>query len=335
MATVIKDLGAVSAYAYAVEQGYTGTEEEYAEMMASYATVAESAAASATSANASRVAAKASEGNAAASEIAAGVSASSAAASATEASESATNAASAASSAVNAKTASETAQSKAEEAQEAAEQAASQLTNSDWNANVGEPGYILNRPFYEETAESVTTLFDGNAQFETESFGAISVFYGDEFDSEFHYPGTEGLSFSVLINGTEYIFDDNTPLLPLPFAPEYSYPRIGDIVFAADAVGGMSYMQIIDLGTVESFTASVKIVLTSTETTVTTINNKFLSPSIPKGISVDGDLQMDTDENGQVEISYSAPHPITSGTTVYEDGVTSLPTGQIYLQYEL
>ena len=50
MATIVKDLGAVSAYAYAVEQGYTGTEEEFAELMASYATVAQSAAASATAA---------------------------------------------------------------------------------------------------------------------------------------------------------------------------------------------------------------------------------------------------------------------------------------------
>lgn len=39
-----KNLGRVTAYAYAVEKGYTGTEEEFAELMASYATVAESAA---------------------------------------------------------------------------------------------------------------------------------------------------------------------------------------------------------------------------------------------------------------------------------------------------
>lgn len=44
---ITKDLGAVSAYAYAVEQGYQGTEEEFAELMARQATVAEEAAASA------------------------------------------------------------------------------------------------------------------------------------------------------------------------------------------------------------------------------------------------------------------------------------------------
>lgn len=34
-----KDLGIVTAYAYAVSKGYTGTEEEYAKLMADYATV--------------------------------------------------------------------------------------------------------------------------------------------------------------------------------------------------------------------------------------------------------------------------------------------------------
>ena len=50
---VIKDLGAVTAYASAVEGGYTGTKEEFETLMASYATVAEEAAESAESAQAS------------------------------------------------------------------------------------------------------------------------------------------------------------------------------------------------------------------------------------------------------------------------------------------
>lgn len=50
MATLRQDLGPVTAYAFAVEKGYTGTEEEYAELMASYATVAEAAAGSASDA---------------------------------------------------------------------------------------------------------------------------------------------------------------------------------------------------------------------------------------------------------------------------------------------
>ena len=40
---VRKNLGPVTAYKYAVQQGYTGTEQEFAALMASYATVAEEA----------------------------------------------------------------------------------------------------------------------------------------------------------------------------------------------------------------------------------------------------------------------------------------------------
>lgn len=92
-----KDLGLVTAYAYAVSQGYTGTEEEFAELMASYATVAEEAAESAAEAAASATAAVTSETNAAASAAsatqsatAAGQSASSASGSAVQAQASAT-----------------------------------------------------------------------------------------------------------------------------------------------------------------------------------------------------------------------------------------------------
>lgn len=40
---ITKDLGMVTAYAYAVSKGYTGTETQFAELMASYATVAQEA----------------------------------------------------------------------------------------------------------------------------------------------------------------------------------------------------------------------------------------------------------------------------------------------------
>lgn len=49
---VTKDLGAVTAYAHAVEGGYTGTLSEFETLMASYATVAQQAAASASNAEA-------------------------------------------------------------------------------------------------------------------------------------------------------------------------------------------------------------------------------------------------------------------------------------------
>ena len=58
MSTVIKDLGAVSAYAYAVEKGYMGTEAEFAELMADYAEVGQRAEDAAESALNSKTAAQ-------------------------------------------------------------------------------------------------------------------------------------------------------------------------------------------------------------------------------------------------------------------------------------
>lgn len=152
---VNKDLGIVTAYAYAVSKGYTGTEEEFAELMADYANVgqraeaaAEAAAASATAAsgsasnsaasataaegfagNASTAAGNASQAaqNASQSATAASSSATSAAGSATTAGASATAAQAAQTAAEAARTAAETAQEKAEDAQAAAEAAAQTL----------------------------------------------------------------------------------------------------------------------------------------------------------------------------------------------------------------
>ena len=54
MATVVKDLGGVTAYADAVAAGYTGTREEFQELMASYASVAQQAAQSAADAESAK-----------------------------------------------------------------------------------------------------------------------------------------------------------------------------------------------------------------------------------------------------------------------------------------
>ena len=59
------NLGTVTAYGYAKDKGYTGTEEEYAELMASYADVAEEAAESAEQAAASATTATTKAGEAA------------------------------------------------------------------------------------------------------------------------------------------------------------------------------------------------------------------------------------------------------------------------------
>lgn len=43
MSVIIKDVGIATAYGYAKSKGYTGTEEEFAELMAAYGTVAQEA----------------------------------------------------------------------------------------------------------------------------------------------------------------------------------------------------------------------------------------------------------------------------------------------------
>ena len=165
MSTVVKDLGAVSAYAYSVEKGYTGTEEEFAELMASYADVGQTAVDAKDAAVAANTAAqtaattattKASEASQSASAAhtdaesadqsasqastsaqTASTKASEASQSATTATEKATEATTAASNATTAKddaetakNAAETAQGKAETAQGAAEEAAESVSAS-------------------------------------------------------------------------------------------------------------------------------------------------------------------------------------------------------------
>jgi len=96
------NLGTVTAYGYAKDKGYTGTEDEYAELMASYADVAEQAAESAEQA----------------------------AASATTATAKASEAAQSATSAASSKTAAETAQGGAETAAQTATTKAGEATTA-------------------------------------------------------------------------------------------------------------------------------------------------------------------------------------------------------------
>lgn len=136
-----KDLGIVTAYGYAVEKGYTGTEEEFAALMADYAAVGQRAEQSAAQAAASATAASGSAGDSAASATAAegfagnastaagnaAQAASQAAQSATQAAGSATTAGTAATNAQAAQTAAETAQTAAENAADDAETAAASV----------------------------------------------------------------------------------------------------------------------------------------------------------------------------------------------------------------
>jgi len=119
---VLKDLGAATAYAYAVEKGYTGTEAEFAELMASYASVAQSAAASATAAAGSATSAASSASTASTAASTATTKASQASASASTATTAATTATTKASEAT---TAAQTATTKAGEASTSASTATS------------------------------------------------------------------------------------------------------------------------------------------------------------------------------------------------------------------
>ena len=105
MATIIKDLGPVSAYAYAVTQGYTGTEEEFAELMADYADVGQRAEDAAESALNSKTAAQTAAQTATSKAAEASTSATSASGSASAASASASQALGSATQAANSATA--------------------------------------------------------------------------------------------------------------------------------------------------------------------------------------------------------------------------------------
>ena len=179
MSVITKDLGAATAYGYAVEKGYTGTEAEFAELMADYAEVGQRADDAAESALNSKTAAqtaattatnKASEAITAAQTATtkageAQTSAQTASNKASEASQSAsqasgyaqtaeaaktdaqtakTQAETARDNAVTAKTAAETAQGKAEDAQAAAESVAESIPSD-----------------YSQLSEDVTELKSG------------------------------------------------------------------------------------------------------------------------------------------------------------------------------
>lgn len=144
-----KDLGMVTAYAYAVSKGYTGTEEEFAALMADYADVGERAEAAATAAAASATAASGSASDSAASATAAegfagsaSTSAGNASQAASQASQSATAASgfatAAAGSATQAAGSATTASTKASEAAQSATGAAASATAAGASATAAE-----------------------------------------------------------------------------------------------------------------------------------------------------------------------------------------------------
>ena len=123
MSTLIKDLGAVSAYAYAVEKGYTGTEDEFASLMYDYTDVIQIASEARDGAVVANASAQEAKTEAQTASNTANEAASKATSKASEASASVTEAGKATNAAVAAKTAAETAQQRAETAQQASEDA--------------------------------------------------------------------------------------------------------------------------------------------------------------------------------------------------------------------
>lgn len=186
-----KFLGNVSAYAYAVSKGYTGTEEEFAELMASYATVAEQAAASATAAAGSADTASTKATAAANSATAANNSATTATTKAGEAATSATNAANsantantkageAASSATAASGSSTTASTKAGEASASATAAAGSATAASGSATSANTnalkaeGYAVGQQNGTEV-ESGSPYYEKNAKYYAEEAAASAA----------------------------------------------------------------------------------------------------------------------------------------------------------------
>ena len=132
------NLGTATAYGYAKDKGYTGTEEEFAELMASYASVAQSAAASAEAAAASATTAttKASEASSSATTATNAKTAAETAATTatTKAGEASTSATTASTKAGEASTSASTASTKATEASNSATSAAGSATTASTKA---------------------------------------------------------------------------------------------------------------------------------------------------------------------------------------------------------
>ena len=162
----MKDLGISTAYGYAKSKGYTGTEEEFAELMASYATVAQDAGASAEAAAASALAAAGSEATATAKASEALPSATNAAQSESTASSAAqtatTKASEASTSASTASTAASTATSKASEASTSASTATSAKTDAVAAKNAAQVAQTASETA-QSAAETAASSVSGSA----------------------------------------------------------------------------------------------------------------------------------------------------------------------------
>lgn len=181
------NLGTVTAYGYAKDKGYTGTEDEFAELMASYADVAEQAAESATQAAASATTATTKAGEAS-------TSATTATNKATEATTAATTATGKATEAAGSAT---TATTKAGEASTSATNAAASATRAQ---------EILDSipADYSQLSEDVDTLKDG-LSYSDRMLDLYSGFKPIYFENGYYYTTPSVGSASVRTASTNYI----------------------------------------------------------------------------------------------------------------------------------
>ena len=205
----MKDLGISTAYGYAKSKGYTGTEEEFAELMASYATVAQDAGASAEAAAASALAAAGSEATATAKASEALTSATNAAQSESTASSAAqtatTKASEASTSASTASTAASTATSKASEASTSASTATSAKTDAVAAKNAAQVAQTASETAQSAAETAASSVSGSAAQIETNKNDITDLknaidFVKNDFDFKV---GTNLIDFTKIKDGYE------------------------------------------------------------------------------------------------------------------------------------
>jgi len=200
-----KNLGHATAYAYAKSKGYTGTEEEFAELMASYATVAEAAEASAQAAAQSATAASGSASAASTSAGTATTKAEEASQSATNANQSATQASG---SATTAQGAAQTATEKANEANASAATALQQAQNAMTHASNAQTFADNAQTSATQAAASANTAND-SANLAVEAAEEATTTVANKADKDGSYPD---MSVGNVFSDDSYT-EDKTPYL--------------------------------------------------------------------------------------------------------------------------
>lgn len=247
MSVITKDLGIATAYGYAKSKGYTGTEEEFAELMASYADVAqqaETAAQDAEDAKDAAVSAKndaqSAQAAAESAQTAAAGSAQTASTKATEASNSAqaasgsataagNSATAAAGSATTAQTAAQTATTKASEASSSASAASTAKTGAETARTGAQTAQAAAETAQENAEEAAASVSASAAQIDqnTADIGQIKNDLSEKADK------SEALSAYIVETETGSIASftdgaDDVPVKDLTIAIEPVQSGSGD-----------------------------------------------------------------------------------------------------------